>query len=65
MATINLPDVDLPEDHVLIKDWAENRGMMDALVEAGIIGERVMSHIVNRGYALATEHKLLVDPDCY
>ena len=35
-ATVNIPEVDLAEDEVLIKDWSENVGMMDALRSAGI-----------------------------
>lgn len=36
-ATVNVPDCTLDEDEVLIKDWSENEGMVDALVKAGIV----------------------------
>jgi hypothetical protein len=36
-ATINLPEVDLNDDEVIIKNYSENSGMVNALVEAGIV----------------------------
>jgi len=36
-ATINLPECDLAENEVIIKDYSENHGMLDALVDAGIV----------------------------
>ena len=40
-ATVNLPEAAwlLPKSHVLIKDYAENSGILDALIEAGVISE--------------------------
>lgn len=38
VATVNLPDVRVPDGAVFIKDYAENAGMMNALAEAGVIG---------------------------
>ena len=46
VATVNVPDVRLEADEVLIKNFAENEGMVDALVAAGILvdtGEKVES----------------------
>ncbi len=37
MATVNDPDVTLEPNQVLIKDYSENHGMVDALVAAGIV----------------------------
>ena len=34
-ATVNLPDATLGKNEILVKDWAENRGLLQALVEAG------------------------------
>jgi len=48
-ATVNIPEVELAEDEVCIKDWSENEGMLDALVEAGIVedtGRRVEAGFV-------------------
>ena len=36
-ATVNVPHVPLREGEVVIKSYAENEGMVDALVAAGII----------------------------
>jgi hypothetical protein len=56
-ATINLPDVDLPEGHVIIKDYAENEGVVPSLIKAGIIGPSLQ--VVPVGYVKATIHQLL------
>lgn len=48
-ATVNLPDADLGKNQVLVKDWSENRGMMAALIEAGVVkpnGETIRSGFV-------------------
>jgi hypothetical protein len=37
--TVNIPDYDLPDGYVIIKDYSENEGMLDALMNAGIVGE--------------------------
>lgn len=45
-ATVNLPAVKLGPNQVAIKDYAENEGMLDALVAAGevkSIGEKTLS----------------------
>lgn len=36
-ATINIPDLPLIDGQVVIKDYAENEGMLDALIKAKII----------------------------
>ena len=36
-ATVNLPEEDLGTDEVLVKDYAENEGMLQTLTEAGIV----------------------------
>ncbi len=36
-ATVNLPDVPLGKNQVLIKNYSENEGMLDALVAAGVV----------------------------
>ncbi len=48
-ATVNLPDVPLGKNQVLIKDYGENDGMLDALVAAGVVkstGQMVRSGFV-------------------
>lgn len=36
-ATVNMPEVKLAPDEILIKDYSENEGMLDALVNAGVV----------------------------
>ena len=37
VATVNMLDVDLRKDEVIIKDYSENEGIYNALLEANII----------------------------
>ena len=37
VATTNLPQVSLEKDEICIKNWSENEGILDALVEGGIV----------------------------
>ncbi len=39
VATVNLPEQTIPEPLVFIKDYAENEGILDALMGAGIVSE--------------------------
>jgi|APSaa5957512576_1039674.scaffolds.fasta_scaffold12820_6 hypothetical protein len=41
VATVNLPDVVLKDDEVIIKDYSENEGVLDALVEAGYVSKPI------------------------
>lgn len=61
-ATINLPDVEELDDHhlVAIKDYAENEGMLSALMEAGIISAPV-GEVVS-GFVAIPVCELLVEP---
>lgn len=36
-ATVNIPEVELKENEVLIKNYSENEGMLEALERAGIV----------------------------
>ncbi len=36
-ATVNVPTVALGVDEVIIKDYSENQGILDALLDAGIV----------------------------
>lgn len=40
-ATILDKEVEIPENHVFIKNYSENEGIMETLIEAGIISEPV------------------------
>ena len=39
IATVNLPEIDIPKGFVAIKNYSENVGMLEALKAAGIIRE--------------------------
>lgn len=50
VATICLSGVTLEEGEVIVKDYSENSGMLDALVKAGVVvdtGRRVASGFIN------------------
>jgi len=36
-ATLNIEAIPLGQDEILVKDYAENEGMVDALITAGIV----------------------------
>lgn len=57
-ATINVPSLELPENYVVVKDQDENEGMMEALVEAGIVRPTGLRVVV--GYYSAPVAELLV-----
>ena len=58
-ATVNVPAVPLEDDQVLIKDYAENRGVLAALRKAGIVCPTNIRFRV--GYAQAEVCRLLID----
>ena len=60
VASVNLPEVALPENHVFIKNWSENRGVLQSLVDAGIL--RSTGRRVPTGYVEADECELLIKP---
>lgn len=48
-ATVNIPEATLKDDEVLIKDYSENKGMLQTLINAGIVlptGQTVKSGFV-------------------
>lgn len=46
--TTNLPKFDMPGNHVGIKNYAENSGVLTELIELGVVGEPVKT--VSSGY---------------
>lgn len=38
IATVNMPDIDLGDTEVAIKNWSENEGVLEALQANGIVG---------------------------
>lgn len=61
IATINMPEVNVKSDEVIIKDYSENDGMLDILVEAGVVSEPL--RFVASGFISAPVCKLLVTPN--
>lgn len=59
IATLNVPEAPVAKGNVLIKNYSENTGMLDALIEAGIIS-RPISYYFN-GYVNIPECKVLVN----
>ncbi len=58
VATVNLPDAPLKPGEVFIKDYSENKGMLEALEKAGIVkatGEKVQSGFVEVPVATVLE----------
>ncbi|MCA9397244.1 hypothetical protein KC573_00285 [candidate division WWE3 bacterium] len=49
-ASIN-PPMNLPSKWVAIKDWSENKGVMEALCDTGVI--RKHGHSIDTGYVTA------------
>jgi hypothetical protein len=56
-ATVNIPDVELEEDEVIIKNYSENEGMSQALMDAGVISHPTKS--IRQAHVIVLVHKLL------
>lgn len=41
MASVNLPEIPLPDGCIFIKTWSQNEGLLDQLVAAGVVSEPV------------------------
>jgi hypothetical protein len=60
MATVNVPEIPMDDNYVLIKDYSENAGMLQALQEAGIV--KPTGCIFDVGCVGIPECELLVKP---
>ena len=58
-ATVNVPAADLKDDEVLIKNWSENRGVLEALLKAGVVEDT--GQTVRTGNAEANVVRLRID----
>jgi hypothetical protein len=36
-ATVNIPEEEIESDEIIVKDYSENQGMLQALIDAGIV----------------------------
>ena len=61
VCSINLVDEDLQDDEIAIKDYAENKGMLKALIDASVVSEPI--RFVKMGYVEIPICKLLVKPN--
>jgi hypothetical protein len=43
VATVNLPELSINDDEVFIKDYSENEGIMQSLIDSSIIKENPVS----------------------
>ena len=57
-ATVHMPVQSVPKGHVLIRDYSENEGILQALVEGGIVSKPV--NVVTVGPNSLQECQLLV-----
>ena len=60
-ATVCMPGYKLKDNEVIIKDYAENSGMLKALVEAGVV--RDTGEVAPSGYIVGNVCELLVKPE--
>lgn len=55
--SINMPIEDLEDDEVIIKNYSENEGILDTLIEAGVVSEPVK--YIQAGFTSVPVVKLL------
>ncbi|MHB8549226.1 MAG: hypothetical protein ACYDAZ_08705, partial [Thermoplasmataceae archaeon] len=58
-ATINLPDAQVGDGEVIIKDYAECEGMLEAFIKAGVV--EPTGRMVDSGFVTLPICRLLVD----
>lgn len=59
-ASVNLPDHEpTSPEHIFIKDYAENEGLLEALVASGIVSEP--ERFVTSGFVSIPECKVLIE----
>jgi hypothetical protein len=58
VASVNMTDAFCPEDHTYIKDYSENEGIKQALIDAGVIGPAIK--YVCSSFVTVTLHKVLI-----
>lgn len=61
IATVNLPEVVLPGGCTFIKNWGENEGVLDSLVNAGIVCDT--GRTAHAGLRLANVCGWLLNPE--
>ncbi len=59
IATVNIPDENIEPDEVIIKDYSENEGIYECMLEAGHIGPVI--RYAESGFIMAPVCKLLLN----
>lgn len=59
-ATVNIPEEQLGDGEVIIKNYSENEGVLDALISAGVISKPIRT--IKSNFIEAPVCKLLVEP---
>lgn len=59
VASVNLPNVLLDNDEVAIKDYSENEGILECLIDNKIVSEPI--RFIHQGYVSIPICKLLID----
>ena len=62
-ATVNITEAILKHDEILVKNYEENEGLLQSLIDAEVIEDT--GQFVATGYVIANVCKLLIDPDTY
>lgn len=62
VATVNIPDCPVPSGYVLIKDYSENRGIYQALLDADVIEPRTLEVPAGRTDVLLCKLRLTPAP---
>jgi hypothetical protein len=57
VATINVPEISISEDEVIIKNYSENEGILEVLIQSKIISSPVRT--IQTGFITAPICKLL------
>ena len=58
-ATVNIPEENIEQDEVIVKDFSENDGMLDALLNAKIVSQPI--RFIRSGFIQCPVCKLIVN----
>lgn len=61
--TVNIPEEPMAEDEVAIKDYSENEGMLETLMEAKVVSMPVRH--IRTGHVIVPVCKLLINVEDY
>ena len=61
VASVNLPDVPLDSDEIAIKDYGENEGLLECLIDNKVVTEPI--RFIQQGYVSIPICKLLINKE--